>query len=117
MLSLILLLSRVKKLTLENKMKIQILVEARYGEESNWVSDIDQSEFELLNPLLAEIEKRNGYFPTGDYYTYPDPNPLDLYREFPGLEILKRLLPTPLHGFGRISEVHVFTVDPISLYI
>lgn len=98
-------------------MKIQILVEARYGEESNWISDINESEFELLNPLLAEIEKRRGYFPTGSYYTYPDPNPLDLYSEFPGLEVLKRLLPTPIHGFGRISEVHVFTVDPISLYI
>ena len=30
-------------------MKIQILVEARYGEESNWISDISQEEFDLLN--------------------------------------------------------------------
>lgn len=98
-------------------MKIQILVEARYGEESNWVSDINEYEFSQLNPLLAEIERRKGYFPTGDYYEYPDPSPDDLYAEYPGLEILKRLLPTPIHGFGRISEVHVFTVDPISLYL
>lgn len=98
-------------------MKIQILVEARYGEESNWVSDISDNELNLLNPLLAEIERRRGYFPTGDYYTYPDPNPFDLYSEFPGLGVLKRLLPTPIHGFGRICEVHVFTVEPISLYI
>ncbi len=98
-------------------MKIQILVEARYGEESNWVSDINQEEFNLLNPLLAEIERRRGYYPTGDYYSYPDPNPEDLYSEYPGLPVLKRLLPTPIHGFGRISEVHVFTSDPISLYI
>lgn len=98
-------------------MKIQILVEARYGEESNWISDINEYELNQLNPLLAEIERRKGYFPTGDYYVYPDPNPNDLYSEFPGLEILKRLLPTPIHGFGKISEVHVFTVDPISLYL
>lgn len=98
-------------------MKIQILVEARYGEESNWISDINESELNQLNPLLAEIERRKGYFPTGDYYVYPDPNPDDLYSEYPGLAILKRLLPTPVHGFGRISEVHVFTVDPISLYL
>lgn len=98
-------------------MKIQILVESRYGEESSWVSDINESEFNLLNPLLAEIEKRKGYYPTGDYYTYPDPNPEDLYSMFPGFRVLKRILPTPIHGFGRISEVHVFTVDPISLYL
>lgn len=98
-------------------MKIQILVDARYGEESNWMSDITEEEFQMLNPLLAEIERRNGYYPTGDYYVYPDPNPEDLYSGFPGLAVLKRLLPTPIHGFGKISEVHVFNVDPISLYI
>lgn len=98
-------------------MKIQILVEARYGEESNWVSDISEEEFVLLNPLLADIEARRGYFPTGDYYEYPDPNPYDLYSQYPGLGILKRLLPTPIHGFGKISEIHVFKDDPISLYL
>ena len=98
-------------------MKIQVLVEARYGEESNWLSDVTEEELNLLNPLLAEIERRRGYYPTGDYYTYPDPKPEDLYGSYPGLQILRRMLPTPIHGFGRISEVHVFTVDPISLYI
>lgn len=98
-------------------MKIQVLVEARYGEESNWISDVSEEELNLLNPLLAEIERRRGYYPTGEYYIFPDPKPEDLYSSFPGYEILKRILPTPTHGFGRISEVHVFTVDPISLYI
>ena len=98
-------------------MKIQVLVEARYGEESSWVSDISEEELNLLNPLLADIENRKGYFPTGDYYEYPDPSPYELYSQYPGLEVLKKILPTPIHGFGKISEIHVFTVDPISLYI
>lgn len=99
-------------------MKIQVSVECRYGEESTWVSDINQEEFDALNPVLAEIEQRRGYFPTGDYYVSPDPKPEELYSHHQfGWTVLNRILPSPIHGFGKINEVHVFMNDPISLYI
>ena len=98
-------------------MKLQIIVDCRYGEESNWVSEINEDELNKLNPLLADIETRRGYYPTGDYYTYPDPSPKELYSSYSGWEILQRLLPTPTHGFAKISEVHIFTGDTMSLYL
>lgn len=98
-------------------MKIQVSVECRYGEESIWVSDINEEELNLLNPVLAEIEMRKGYFPTGEYYIHPDPKPEDLYSHFQGWTVLNRILPSPVHGFGKISEVHVFMNDPMSLYM
>ena len=99
-------------------MKIQIVVECRFGEESMWVSEISDYEFNILEPLIAEIERRKGYFPTGDYYTSPDPKPEDLYGCYgEAFKILQRSLPTPCHGFGRISEVHIFKGKELELYI
>ena len=39
-------------------MKIQIVVECRFGEESMWVSEISDYEFNILEPLIAEIQRR-----------------------------------------------------------
>jgi hypothetical protein len=98
-------------------MKILILVESRIGEESMWVSDITEEEMSKLEPLLYEIQKRNGYYPTGSYYTSPDPKPEELYKYFDGFEILRTRLPTPINGFGKIREVTVMTGDSYSLYM
>lgn len=98
-------------------MKILILVESRVGEESMWVSDITEEEMNKLEPLLYEIKNRNGYYPTGDYYVFPDPKPEELYKNFDGFEILRTRLPTPINGFGKIREVTVMTGDSYSLYM
>lgn len=98
-------------------MKIQITVDCEPGEECTWVSDITREEMEILDPLLMEIKKRNGYYPTEKFLDPSDPKPEELYSMFPGFEILRRRLPSPLSGIGKIREIDVFTGEIFTLYI
>ena len=93
-----------------------IKVETIDGEESTWLTGINQDELETLKPLFNEIKKNNGYFPTGKFLKEPDPKPEILYSSFPGWSILTSRLPTPSSGFKQITEVHIMK-SLISLYM
>jgi hypothetical protein len=98
-------------------MYIFIKVDAREGEESSWVTEIVEDEIFGLWELLKEIEKNSGYFPTPNHIKEGDPRPDLLYSGFSGWNSLVTRLPTPVSGFHKITEVHVFHEAPISLYM
>jgi hypothetical protein len=98
-------------------MFILIKVDAREGEESCWVTEIGMDEISILWELLKEIEKNSGYFPTPNHIKEGDPRPDLLYSGWAGWNSLVTRLPTPVSGFHKITEVHVFQEAPISLYM
>ena len=98
-------------------MYILIKVDAREGEESCWVTEIGMNEISSLWELLKEIEKNSGYFPTPNHIKDGDPRPDLLYSGWPGWNSLTTRLPTPVSGFHKITEVHVFQGAPTSLYM
>lgn len=98
-------------------MNIVIRVDAEIGEESTWVSEIKSEEFDEIVPLLLEIKKNDGYFPTGKFRKDDDPKPEILYSGYSGWKNLISRLPTPSSGIKRISEIHIYKENPISLYI
>lgn len=98
-------------------MYILIKVDAREGEESCWVTEIGEHEACEVWELLKEIEKNSGYFPTSNHIKEGDPRPDLLYSGFSGWNSLVTRLPTPVSGFHKITEVHVFREAPISLYM
>ena len=98
-------------------MNIIIRVEAEDGEESLWMSGIKSEELDEMTPLLLEIQKNNGYFPTGKFRNENDPKPEILYSGYSGWKTLVSRLPTPSSGIKRILEIHVYREDPISLYM
>jgi len=96
---------------------IIIKVDSKEGEESLWFSYISEEELIEMGPLINEIIKNGGYFPTGSYIGNDDPRPDVLYSGLPGWKILTSRLPTPLSGFKKILEIHVFKDNPNSLYM
>ena len=96
-------------------MNLLVRVDSREGEESTWMTYITEEELRKLRPLLDELKKNSGYFPTGTYLE-DEPKPEILYSGYEGWNILKGRLPTPISGFKRILEIHVYN-DPISLYM
>jgi hypothetical protein len=98
-------------------MKIIIHVDCDLGEDSMWMSDISPEEFEILKPLIDEIYKNSGYFPTGSKWNLEDPTVEDLYGGFKGIEDFISRIPCPIHGIERISEIYVFCEEPFSLYM
>ena len=46
-----------------------------------------------------------------------DPRPDLLYSGWPGWNSLITRLPTPISGFHKITEVHIFPGAPTSLYM
>ena len=98
-------------------MFILIKVDAREGEESCWVTEIGEHEAYEVWELLKEIEKNSGYFPTPNHIKERDPRPDLLYSGWPGWNSLVTRLPTPISGFRKIIEVHVFQEAPTSLYM
>jgi hypothetical protein len=98
-------------------MYIFIKVDAREGEESSWVTEIVEDEIFGLWELLKEIEKNSGYFPTPNHIKEGDPRPDLLYSGWSGWNSLVTRLPTPISGFHKITEVHIFQEAPISLYM
>ena len=98
-------------------MYLLIRVDAREGEESCWLTEIEQAELYEMWGLLKDIEKNSGYFPTPNHIREDDPRPDLLYSSWPGWNSLITRLPTPVSGFHRITEIHVFSEAPISLYM
>ena len=98
-------------------MTIIVKVDCNAGEEGMYMSEITAEEANILDPLLNEIFKHSGYFPTGDKYHYGDPTVEDLYGQFQGIEDFISRIPSPLHGIERISEIHIFCEAPVSLYM
>ena len=98
-------------------MTIIVKVDCNAGEEGMYMSEITGEEFDILKPLIDEIFRRQGYFPTGSKYNYGDPTVEDLYGGFPGIDDFISRIPSPLHGIERISEIHVFCEAPVSLYM
>lgn len=98
-------------------MYIFIRVDAREGEESGWLTEISVEEANILWGLLKEIEKNSGYFPTPNHIKEGDPRPDLLYSSWPGWNSLVTRLPTPVSGYHKITEVHVFQEAPTSLYM
>jgi len=96
-------------------MNLLIKVDAREGEESTWMTYITKEELHILKPLLLEIKNHEGYFPTGQYLE-DEPKPELLYSGYQGWNILKGRLPTPISGFKRITEIHIYD-EPSSLYM
>ena len=96
-------------------MFILIKVDAREGEESCWLTEIRETELEEMRDLILEIQKNSGYFPTRT--TEDDPRPDLLYSGFPGYNNLVSRLPTPISGYKKIVEIHIFYETPISLYM
>ena len=94
-----------------------ITVECNPGEESISKVTVSKEELNILNAVLLEIRRYNGYYPTGNYYVLGNPSPEDLYSNFEGFNILEKLLPMPLGGFSRISDIEVFSESPITLYM
>lgn len=89
-------------------MRIVFIVDCEPGEESISITSIDQEEMANVDPVLQEIKRHNGYYPTGDFLDYNSPTPEELYGNFAGFEEVESRLPRPVHGFKRIDEVHVF---------
>ena len=98
-------------------MFILIKVDAREGEESSWVTEISVDEACEVWKLLKEVEKNSGYFPTPNHIKEGDPRPDLLYSGWAGWNSLITRLPTPISGFNKIIEVHVFQEAPTSLYM
>lgn len=85
------------------------------GEEGISVVTLSDLDMELIEPILLDIKSRRGYYPTGKYVQPGCPTPKDLYRHYPGWDILSTILPEPLSGFPQISEVRVYKDDPMIL--
>lgn len=98
-------------------MFILIKVDAREGEESCWLTEIEEKEARELWDLVKNIEKNSGYFPTSNHIRGKDPRPDLLYSGWSGWNSLISRLPTPISGFNKITEVHIFQETPISLYM
>ena len=88
------------------------------GEEGTWMTRIEERELHDLLPLLEEIKRNEGYFPSPVFRVEPDPKPEILYSHFPGWSSLISRLPTPKTGIRRILEVHFFPSEDVkSLYM
>lgn len=85
------------------------------GEESTSVVTLSDLDMKLIEPILIDIKSRRGYFPTGKYVKQGYPTPSDLYRHYPGWDILSTILPEPTSGFPQISEVKVYKDEPLVL--
>jgi len=83
-------------------MKILIKVECQEGEEGTWLSDITESEANLILPLIQDIYHCGGFFPPG----------AQTYQGY--TELLNRL-PSPPSGFEKINEIYVFSDALFSL--
>ena len=83
-------------------MKILIKVDCKEGEESMWLSDIEESELNLVASLIRDIKFNNGYWPAEA-------------QQYPGFSEIKNRLPSPLSGIERISEIYVFSDALFSL--
>lgn len=105
---------------MENSFTFISIVDCNEGEESISISEISLDELNYINPLLLEIRKNQGYYPTGNFLIYPDPSPEELYGKRYGdnaFNILDSRLPKPSGGFRRIIEIKVFSEPSISLYM
>lgn len=101
-----------------NNYYIVIIVEASEGEETTRITEITVSELEVLWPLLCYIrDSYGGYFSTGKYRKGKDPTPEELYSMYPGWKELITRFPEPKSGVKRISEIHIFSETPKSLYM
>lgn len=98
-------------------MTIIFKVNSREGEESIWISEINEEEFILLNQVLLEIKKYNGYFPSIENQDNLDPSPEELYGMLEGFKYINGRLPSPIHGFTRIEEVILFSENSKVLYM
>lgn len=98
-------------------MQILFIVDCHEGEESRWLSEINEEELNLITPLLEKIKENDGYFPTGQFIYPGESNIEAMYGHLEGFRIINRFLPTPIHGFSKIEEVLLFTQDPISFRI
>lgn len=98
-----------------NYFTVIIKVSCLKGEESTSVVTLSDLDMELIEPILIDIKSRRGYFPTGKYVQPGYPTPKDLYRHYPGWDILSTILPEPLSGFPQISEVKVYKDVPMVL--
>lgn len=98
-----------------NYFTVIIKVSCAKGEESTSVVTLSDLDMELIEPVLMDIKSRRGYFPTGKYVQPGYPTPKDLYRHYPGWDILSTILPEPLSGFPQISEVRVYRDEPMVL--
>lgn len=98
-------------------MFLLIKVDAREGEESCWMTEISEKEVYEVWRLLKEVKKNSGYFPTSKKIEDGDPRPDILYSSSPGWNSLITRLPTPLSGYHKIIEAHIFKERPISLYM
>ena len=96
---------------------IILKVDAVEGEESTWVSKISEEELTEMKSLLEAIFKNNGYFPTDNKCEEGDPRADLLYSSYPGWKSLITRLPTPISGYRKIVEIHVFSGAPTSLYM
>lgn len=100
-----------------NNYYLVITVEALDGEESTKLTEISLPELELLWPLLNYIKNYSGYFATGKFLKNNDPSPMELYSSYYGWNELISRLPEPTSGIKKISEIHVFSKTPRSLYM
>lgn len=83
-------------------MKILVKVECLEGEEGSWLSDISESELDLISPLIKDIYKCGGYFPQGA-------------QEYPGYSEFRSRIPSPPSGFSKINEIYIFSDALFSL--
>lgn len=92
-------------------MRLIVSVNCNDGEESNWISDVNEEELLTLSDLFLKIKENQGYFPTGKYLQKvieeQGPTPESLYGNLDGYRIINKFLPTPINGFFAIREVTV----------
>jgi hypothetical protein len=98
-------------------MVIVIKADCNLGEEGTTMTEITEQELNEMVPLINEIRNNSGYFPTGSKMHYEDPSIQDIYGKFPGIENFISRIPCPISGIERISEIHVFSEAPSSLYM
>lgn len=95
-----------------------IVIKAEYspGEEITKMSEITVGEMEVLEPLIDRIYNNSGYFPTGSKYNLGEPSIEELYGDCIGIVDFMTRIPDD-RDIEKITEIHVFREEPISLYM
>lgn len=94
---------------------IIILVDARQGEDKWAVDEVSELDLKVMEPLLVEIKKNGGYYPTEGRNQPGAPNARDLYHGYEGWNVLDSIVPRPLSGFTRIIEIRLFRGESMVL--
>ena len=100
---------------MENDYTMIVEVLAEPGESNIAITDVSDTDMEVLEPMLLDIQQHRGYYPTGGMCKRGQPTARDLYRKHQGWDVFESIVPRPPSGVNRIISVRLFRQEPLKM--